>query len=404
MGDIFDWMISVDDHVIEPPHVWQDRLPAKYKEVGPRVVQVANTELWVYEDKKIPTTGLSAAAGKKKEEFSPAPLTFEQMRPGCYDAKARIEDMNRDGVIASLCFPSFPRFAGQTFHEGTDKELGLLCVKAYNDWMIEEWAGSAPGRFIPGILIPLWDPKAAAKEIERTAAMGAKALIFTENPAPLGLPSLHDRSGYWDPVWTACQDADMPVCCHIGSSSQLPNTAPDAPFIVTVTLTPMNAMTTCVDWLFSGIFIRFPRLKLCLSEGGIGWIPYLLERADYTLERQGYWSARNDVKLEIGEAGITIDVKASDRAHYFERPPSQLFKDHVWGCFIDDDWGVRSLDTIGVNKVMIEVDYPHTDSTWPNSRENARKRLAGRSDEDVEKILRGNAKQVFRFEPAAPPT
>jgi len=405
MGDeLFDWLISVDDHVIEPPNVWQDRLPAKYRDVGPRVVHINGTEAWVYEDKTIPTPGLSAAAGREKEEFTPAPLTYAEMRPGCYDAKARLEDMNRDGVLASLCFPSFPRFAGQTFYEANDKQLALLCVKAYNDWMLEEWAGAAPGRFIPGILIPLWDPPEAAKEIERTAAMGAKALIFTENPAPLGLPSLHDRGGYWDPVWAACQETDMPVCCHIGSSSQLPTTAPDAPFIVTVTLTPMNAATTCADWLFSGNFIRFPKLKLCLSEGGIGWIPYILERADYTLDRQGHWSAKNDVKIDFGAEGISIEIRESDRAHYFERPPSELFKEHVYGCFIDDNCGIESLDVIGVDNVMIETDYPHTDSTWPNSRENARKRLAGRSAEDIEKILRANAKRVFNFEPAAMPS
>jgi predicted TIM-barrel fold metal-dependent hydrolase len=166
----------------------------------------------------------------------------------------------------------------------------------------------------------------------------------------------------------------------------------------------MNAVTTCIDWLFSGIFVRFPRLKLCLSEGGIGWIPWALERADYTLDRQGYWAAKNDVKIDFGEGGITIEMEASDRAANFEIPPSQLFKDHVFGCFIDDDWGIKALDTIGVDNVMIETDYPHTDSTWPNSRENARKRLAHRSAEDIEKILRGNAKRVFNFEPATPPS
>jgi predicted TIM-barrel fold metal-dependent hydrolase len=404
MTDVFDWMISVDDHVIEPPHVWQERLPAKYRDVGPRVVSADGVEVWVYEDVTIPTTGLSAAAGRKKEEFTPAPLTFSEMRPGCYDSRARIEDMDRDGVLASLCFPSMPRFAGQTFYEGKDKELGLLCVKAYNDWMIDEWSGSAPGRFIPGIIVPLWDPREAAAEIERCVGKGAKALIFTENPAPLGLPSLHDRTGYWDPVWTACEETDIPVCCHIGSSSQLPNTADDAPFIISVTLTPMNAVTTCIDWLFSGLFIRFPRLKLCLSEGGIGWIPYALERADYALERQGNWAAKNDVKIEFAGSGIKIEMQASDRARFFEIPPSQLFKEHVWGCFIDDDWGARSLDAIGTDKVMIETDYPHTDSTWPNSRENARKRLGDRSTEDIEKILRGNAMKVFNFQPASKPS
>src|ERR1039458_10152548 len=123
MSDPFEWIISVDDHVIEPPNVWQDRLPAKYKDIGPRMIEVNGLDLWVYEDVTIPTIGLSAAAGRKKEEFTPAPLPFSEMRSGCYDSTARLEDMDSDGVLASLCFPSMPRFAGQTFFEGKDKEL-----------------------------------------------------------------------------------------------------------------------------------------------------------------------------------------------------------------------------------------------------------------------------------------
>jgi predicted TIM-barrel fold metal-dependent hydrolase len=403
VAELFDWLISVDDHVVEPPHIWQDRLPAKYREVGPRVVKDEQGEAWLYEATRNPTTGLSAAAGKAKEEFSPAPLTYEEMRPGCYDSKARLEDMDRDGVLSSLCFPTMPRFCGQLFSEGKDKDLGLACVQAYNDWMIEEWSGSAPGRFIPMIILPLWDARLAATEVERTAGIGAKAIAFSENPHALGLPSIHDRDGYWDPLWSAAQDTGMPICCHIGSSSKLPTTSPDAPFIVSVVLTPMNAAWTCVDWLFSGLFIRFPRLKLCLSEGGIGWIPYVLERCEYSLDRQGAWSAKKELSLEFGDTGVKVIMKDSDRAANYSVPPTQLFRDHIFGCFIDDEHGSRNIDLIGVDNVMIETDYPHTDSTWPNSMENAKRRLAGRSDEDIEKILRGNAKRVFQFEPARPP-
>lgn len=404
MADLFDWMISVDDHVIEPPHVWQDRLPARYRDVGPRVVRDRAGEAWMYEDTRNPTLGLMAAAGNDKEEFSPTPLGYDEMRPGCYDSKARLEDMDRDGVLASLTFPTVPRFCGQLFYEGKDKELGLLCVKAYNDWMIEEWCGSAPGRFIPMIILPLWAPQLAAEEIQRCAAKGAKAIAFSENPFPLGLPSIHDADGYWDPVWAAAQDTDMPICCHIGSSSKMPITSPDAPYIVTVTLGPLNAAWTCIDWLFSGNFIRFPKLKLCLSEGGIGWIPYLLERAEYALDRQGAWSTKKELKFEFTDAGLQMLLKENDRSAAFAIPPTQLFRDHIYGCFIDDEHGARWIDTIGVDNVMIETDYPHSDSTWPNSRENARQRLLGRPPEQIEKILRGNAKRVFNFEPAPAPT
>jgi predicted TIM-barrel fold metal-dependent hydrolase len=404
MADNFDWLISVDDHVVEPPNVWQDRLPKKFRDVGPRLVRDAQGEAWVYEDARIPTSGLSAAAGKKKEEFSVAPLTYEEMRSGCYDSKARLEDMDRDGVLASLCFPTLPRFCGQQFYEGKDKELSLECVKAYNDFILEEWCGAAPGRFIPMIIMPLWDPALAVAEIERTAAMGARAIAFSENPHQLGLPSIHDENGYWEPVWAVANEAELPICCHIGSSSKLPQTSPDTPFIVTTTLVPMNAIYTCVDWLWSGLFIRYPNLKLCLSEGGIGWMPYVLERAEYTLDRHGSWSAKTDYKVEYSEGeGLKLEARESTRAANFTVPPRQLFKDHIFGCFIDDRHGTQSLDEIGVDNVMIETDYPHTDSSWPNSREAARKMLSGRTDEEIHKILRGNAERVFNFVPAEPP-
>ena len=187
MDSRFDWLISVDDHVIEPSHVWETRLPSRYRDIGPRLRTDESGEAWFFEGKRIATSGLSAAAGKDREEFSPLPITYEEMRPGCYDPKARVEDMNRAGVLASYLLPVVPaRFCGQTFYEADDRELGLLCVQAYNDWMIDEWCGSAPGRLIPMIILPLWDAKLAAKEIDRTAALGARAIAFSENPYQLG--------------------------------------------------------------------------------------------------------------------------------------------------------------------------------------------------------------------------
>ena len=402
MDDRLNWLISVDDHVIEPPGVWQDRVPSRWREAAPHIVRDEQGEAWMYEGRRFPTVGLSAAAGRRKEEFSPTPVTYEEMRPGCYDPIARLEDMNRDGVLASLCFPSFPRFCGQTFYEASDRELGLLCVKAYNDWMIDEWSGSAPGRFIPGIILPLWDTVAGAAEIERCAAKGAKAVIFSENPAMLGLPSIHDKGRYWDPVFAACSDTGLPICIHIGSSSKLPATSADNPLIITLALTPMNAMVTCVDWLFSGNLERHANLKVCLSEGGIGWIPYVLERCDYTLDRQGAWAAKGDFTVDL--KGGKVEAKNDSVARTFDLIPSQLFRERIFGCFIDDIHGIDCLDRIGVDNVMIETDYPHTDSSWPNSVETAHKRLAGRRDDEIYKIFQGNAKRVFNFEPAAIPT
>ncbi len=273
------------------------------------------------------------------------------MRPGCYDSVARLEDMNRDGVLASLCFPSFPRFCGQTFYEANDRELAMKCVQAYNDWMIDEWCGLAPGRYIPMIILPLWDPTAGAAEIERCAAKGAKAITFSENPTPLGLPSIHARDRYWDPVFQAANDTGMPLCTHIGSSSQMPTTSKDAPMIVHISVQPVNLMLTTADWVFSGLFERFSDLKLCLSEGGIGWIPYLLEKLDWTWDRQRAWASKGHVTLDEAVAGMGDMAEAAEASAWsFDTPPSEIFRKHIYGCFIDEQFGVDVIDYIGIDE------------------------------------------------------
>jgi predicted TIM-barrel fold metal-dependent hydrolase len=384
-----DWLISVDDHVLEPPNVWQDRVPARYKDVAPRMERTTDGEYWVYEDKRNQTSGLGAVAGKAKEEFTPDPVRYDEMRPGCYDAHARIEDMNVAGVIASLCFPSFTRFCGQIFWEAKDKELALICVQAYNDWMLDEWCASAPGRLIPLTLIPLWDPALAVKEMERCAAKGSHAFAFSENPEPLGLPTIHDANGYWVPVMEAANELEMVVCMHVGSSSTMPKICSDSPFMANLAWGANRTSGAMLSWLFSGFFQRFDKLKIALSEGEIGWIPYFLERAEQVYNTTRYWVTRGytfqDHAAAPGMADLTdFDVR-------------ELYRDHVYGCFVDDVTGLKNLDTIGEDNVMIETDYPHEVSTWPHSIKLARERLAGLAPPVQHKILRGNAERLFRF-------
>jgi len=391
-----DWLVSVDDHVIEPPNVWVDRLPSRYRDVGPRLL---DDDSWVYEDKKVPTSGLSVTVGKRKEEFSPDPVPYSEMHPGAYDPIERVKDMDRGGILGSLCFPSFPRFCGQIFWEADDKELALLCVRAYNDWMIDEWCGSAPGRFIPLIIIPLWDPPAAAKEIERCAAKGATAFAFSENPEPLGLPTIHDPSRYWDPVMAAAQDTGCVVCMHVGSSSTMPVISTDAPGLANLTFGAVRAAGTMLAWVFSDYFERMPGLKIALSEGNIGWMPYFIERAEQVIDKQRHWAKKtsaafynNAVETNQVMANLDqLDVRATVR-------------DHVFGCFIEESSGLRSLDIIGEDNVMLETDYPHSDTTWPDCIGVAKKLLSGFPPETQYKIQRGNAERLFRFTPATPPS
>ena len=387
-------IISVDDHVVEPADVWTDRLPAKYAEVGPRVLRApmgeitylggkltvkpgsegSPTDWWSYEKLRRPLLRLDSAVGVPRDEVTVKGITYEEMRPGSYQVSPRLEDMDLNHIEAALCFPTFPRFCGQTFLEGQDKELALLCVKAYNDWMVEEWCAQSGGRLIPLTLIPLWDAALAADEVRRNADRGVRAVCFSEIPPYLGLPSVHDPGGYWDPFFSACEETGTVVNMHIGSSSKMPSTSGDAPPAVGSTLTHTNATFSLVDFLFSGVFVRFPHLRIAYSEGQIGWIPYILERADKVWEENR------------GRGGV------ADRVPEL---PSSYFSTHVWGCFFDDAHGLRSVAEIGEDNITYESDYPHSDSTWPHTAKIAEEQMADLTDEQRRKILRGNAISLY---------
>lgn len=386
-------IISVDDHITEPATVWSDRLPSKYADIGPRIHRLPVKQMtfvggtftaipgekgeegpladwWFYEDLRRPLTRLDTAVGFSRDEVILAGITYDEMRQGSYKLKDRLEDMDTAGIEASLCFPTFPRFCGQTFYEAKDKELAMLCVRAYNDWMVEEWCGESGGRMLPLCIVPLWDPVAAAAEVRRNAARGVHAVCFSEIPTNLGLPSIHDKDGYWKPFFAACNETATTINMHIGSGSKMPSTSPDAPAAVGSTLTFANCCFSMVDWLMSGVFTEFPNLKIAYSEGQIGWIPYILERANNVWEENRGWG------------GIADKVLV---------PPSQLFKEHVYGCYFDDPHGLRSLEEIGVDNVTFECDYPHSDSTWPHTAKIAAEQTRELSDEIVYKLMRGNA-------------
>ncbi|KPM54359.1 amidohydrolase [Frankia sp. CcI49] len=394
-----DWLISVDDHVLEPPHVWQSRMPAKFRDAAPRLVTDGDLEFWVFEGKRVPTSGLSAVVGKGKD-YSPEAIRYADMAPGCYDPVARVADMDVDGVLASLCFPSFPRFCGQIFWEASDKELALEGVRAYNDWMIDEWCGAAPGRLIPLVIMPLWDPRLAARELERVAAKGARAVAFSENPAPLGLPTIHDPARYWDPVFAAAQDLELVVCMHVGSSSQLSTISPDSPVLANLSFGSVRTAGAMLEWIFSGVFQRFPNLKIALSEGNMGWIPFFLQRAEQVIHTQRAWATKG---VSFDPMPGSFPTAVNPDLDLMTLDPWETFRRHIYGCFIDDAVGLANLQFIGEDNIMIETDYPHSDSTWPHSRKLARERMAHLPAETQYKILRGNAERLFRFTPAEPP-
>ena len=240
-------IISVDDHVVEPAHVWNTWLPERFRECGPRVIRqkwapfihkpgarYENTvdpegtegDAWLYEDRLIYVQKTFVAIPQSatpdgiegwfdRTKMQMIATTYDEMRPGCWDPHERVKDFEANHMDGSLPFPTFPRFCGQTFMDGNDKEPGLACVRAYNDWMIEEWCAPTNGMNIPLCIIPLWDPVLAVEEVKRVSAKGVHAICFSEIPTKLGLPSIH--TDHWDPLFQICNDNAVTLCMHIGS-------------------------------------------------------------------------------------------------------------------------------------------------------------------------------------------
>lgn len=372
-------LISVDDHICEPADMFDGHVPAKYRDRAPRVVDEPDgSQQWYYGDVRGRNLGLNAVAGKPPEMYNVNPSRYEDMRPGCYDVDARVRDMSAGGQLAGLNFPNWTGFAGQVLQLGPDRDVNLVMIKAYNDWHVDEWCGAHPDRFIPCGILPLFDVEEAAKEIHRLAGKGCHAVTFSENPAGLGMPSIHTDA--WDPLFAACCDTGTVLCCHVGSSSKSASTAPDAPPPVPMNLSSTMSIYTLGDLLWAGFWHRFPSLRFALSEGDIGWIPYFLQRAEHTLARHNGWMRHEQPQ------GLR---------------PTELFRERILVCFIEDRVGIELLDRFNVDNVCWESDYPHSDSSWPHAPEHLATMFEGVDAARVAKIAHENAMRHFRFDPFA---
>jgi predicted TIM-barrel fold metal-dependent hydrolase len=371
-------IVSVDDHLIEPPDLFEGRMPSVFVDRAPKVVTFPNgRQVWEYEGGIYPNIGLNAVIGRPKDEWSMEPANFDEMRRGCWDISARIQDMDLAGIAASVCFPSLiAGFSGAVFSRSKDPELGLACVRAWNDWHSEVWAGTYPGRMIPTQITWLQDPNVAAHMVRDNAERGFRALSFSEFPAMLGLPSLH--TGHWDPLLAACEATETVVCLHTGSSSWAPTPCSDPPFELLPTLFPVNAYLACADWLWSGVCTRYPNLKIALSEGGVGWVNMLADRVDYVLDHS---------------------ASGSESANWHDQlKPSEVLARNFWFCTIDDPSTLDSvLERFGPDHIMLEVDYPHADSTWPFTQDLVHQRIGSLDDRVIAKLTHQNAEMLFRW-------
>jgi len=365
-------LISIDDHVVEPPDMFAHHVPAGYADRAPRIVSDGGIDRWVFEGAMVGSMGLNAVVSWPKDEWGMDPTTFAEMRPGAYDIHERVRDMNRNGVLASMCFPTFAGFSAGTFQRADDKDLALVMLRAYNDWHIDEWCTAYPGRFIPLALCPVWDVEDMVDEVHRVAAKGCRAVTMPELPHLQGLPSYH--SDWWDPFFAALCDEEMVMCLHIGQGFAAISTPPDAPIDNLIILATQVSVLAAQDLLWGPAFRKYPALKVAWSEAGIGWIPFYLDRCDRHFKNQKW--------LHHDFGG---------------RLPSEVFREHSLACYVTDPAALKLRREIGIGSIAWECDYPHSDSLWPDAPEVVLAELeaAGASDSDIDQITWANTCRFF---------
>ncbi|MFC7886405.1 amidohydrolase family protein [Streptomyces sp. NPDC057376] len=371
-------LVSIDDHVVEPPDMFDNHVPAKYRDQAPKSILDENGyERWWFQGKSSGSIGLNAVVGWPKEEWGMNPSTFAEMRPGSYNVHERVRDMNRNGILASMCFPSFAGFSARYFQEVEDKDLSLIMLKAYNDWHIDEWATSYPGRFIPVGLMPVWDKDELAAEVRRVAAKGVRSVSMPELPHLQGLPSYHDLD-YWDPFFRAVCENDVVMCLHIGQGFAAIRNAPDAPIDNMIILATQVSTFAAQDLLWGGAMAKYPDLKIAWSEAGIGWIPFYLDRCDrhYTNQR---WLGHD----------------------FGGKLPSELFREHSLACYVTDPTALKVRHDIGISNIAWECDFPHSDTIWPDAPEFVLNEMngAGVPDHEINMITYENTCRFFGWDP-----
>ncbi len=367
-------LISVDDHLMEPPHTFEGRMPLKFKEQAPRVEETEEGhQVWVYEDTPFFQVGFMCVAGRPREDHRLEPSRFDEIRSGAYEIHARIKDMDINGVWASVNFPSgVTGFGGTLFSESKDQELGLACVRAWNDWLFEEWHGSYPERIVPLGITFLSDPEKGAEEIRRNAKRGFTAVTMPEQPHKQGLPSVFDS--HWDPIVRACAETETVLNLHVGSSG-FSISPPGAPMLeLGATMFQAIAFESCAQWLWSGWPAKYPELKIAMSEGGIAWVAGLIDRTDNIMARSGYGSGWQDKSIS----------------------PSDCLRRNFWFCMIDDPSTISTIPVMGVENVLFESDYPHGDGTWPDTQAVLRALVGDLPIEQQRMIACENAAKLYR--------
>jgi predicted TIM-barrel fold metal-dependent hydrolase len=367
-------VISVDDHLMEPPETFEGRMERRFADRAPRVVETEEGhQVWSIEGTPYFQVGFMAVAGRAREDHRVEPARYDEVRPGCWRIEDRIKDMDINGIWASVNFPSgVTGFGGTLFSELDDADFGLACVRAWNDWLFEAWHGPFPERIVPLGITYLTDPEKGAAEIRRNAKRGFTAVTMPEQPHRQGLPPVFDA--YWEPIIRACAETQTVLNLHVGSSgfAAMP---PGAPMLeLGATLFQAMAFESCAEWLWSGWPARYPELKIAMSEGGIAWVAGLIDRVDNIMARSGY-----------GRGWPAKDVT-----------PSECLRRNFWFCMIDDPSTIATRYAIGVENILCESDYPHGDGTWPDTQIVLERLLDDLAPEEIRMLTHRNAAALYR--------
>jgi predicted TIM-barrel fold metal-dependent hydrolase len=365
--------ISTDDHCWEKPDTWTSRVPARFRDDCPQVRHTEDGDVWWYAGELIRPLGTGCAAMRAERD---AVKAWSDVPRAAYDATERLSCMDEDGVAAEVLFPQAAGFGGGPFVSSKgDPELRLACVRAYNDYLIEEWSNVSP-RFISQCLVPIWDVELAVSEVVRAHDLGHRSLVWTAGPQRFGFPHFNER--YWDPLWATLEERSMPVSLHIGSAGLPGDDWEGWSPMKRVSVRSVAAITSNVqvmsNLLFSGVLERFPELRFISVESGLGWVPYLLETADHQYEAQHLW-----------DEGMSIR-------------PSEYFKRQCYVNFWYEASGIAQRERIGVENILWEADFPHPTSTYPNSRKAIEESLAGVPPDEQALMLHGNAARLFQID------
>jgi uncharacterized protein len=368
-------LISADDHVQEHPHVWTTRMSReKWQDRIPHVARMADgSEAWLVDGRRISLSGV-AVAGAAMADRRKEPNHWDDVPRAVFSAADRLKAMDMDGIDYSILYPSVSGLAAETFGKLEDADLELACVQAYNDWLIDEWAGVSP-RFVPQCIAPIWPMEQTVAEIKRAVTKGHKGVIYPASPMELrAVPHINEPA--YDPLWATCQDLGVPLCFHAGASAKIQLRPGDAfkPAVAAAfssVVRSVSSIAVVANFLLSRVLDRFPKLKIVFAESSIGWGAYEIEYADYQSDADGLPSEGYALK------------------------PSELFHRQCYFTCWYDRMSLRARRYLGSANILWSSHFPLATSPWPNTRRQADLSFADVPEQEKRQIQWENAAKLY---------